>query len=348
MQRSILTIFILFSSVYVLSLGIASCKKEPGTNGLTVLSLEIPPGFPAPNSSYTGDAFTAEGIDLGRHLFYDGRLSLDSEHSCSSCHQQVAAFGTFEHDRSHGVNHTHTLRNAPVLFNLAWSSVFHWDGAYHSLQDEAVQPIMGDHEMGENFETIIKRIQDDPYYRDQFKKVFKFPFIRPEFITNALAQFTGFMVSAQSKYDRVKAGAATFTIPEANGYQLFKDKCNSCHTEPLFTDFSYRNNGLPIDNTLLDYGRMRITNKKEDSLKFKVPTLRNVEVSSNYMHDGRFITLGQVLNHYRTNVQAGPTLDPLLNAGVTLTNQQASDLISFMRTLTDSTFLKNPRFSSPF
>jgi cytochrome c peroxidase len=174
-----------------------------------------------------------------------------------------------------------------------------------------------------------------------------YPFVRPEHILKALSQFTGSLVSADSKYDRYKKGAATFTVQEENGYQLYKANCASCHPEPLFTDYSFRNIGLPVDNFLKDYGRMMVTGKKEDSLKFKVPTLRNTYISSNYMHDGRFNTLAQCLNHYRTGVRQSTTLDPLLLNGITLTNAQAADLFVFLRALTDSAFLKDPRFQRP-
>jgi cytochrome c peroxidase len=268
-------------------------------------------------------------------------------HPCSSCHQQVAAFGTFEHDRSHGVNNSHTLRNAPVLTNLAWSPLFHWDGEFASLADECVHPLTGNLEMGETFGGIIKKLEADAEYRDMFKKVFRYPFIRPEFIQKALAQFTGSLVSANSRYDKVMSGTATFTPQEQAGYSLYQANCSSCHPEPLFTDFSIRNIGLPVDPFLNDLGRMRITGSPADSLKFKVPTLRNTYISSNYMHDGRFNTLQQCINHYRNSVQAGPTLDPLLVNGISLTNAQVDQLLSFLRTLTDSTFMVDTRYANP-
>ena len=346
-RKSLLTIFLLVVTSFTISWLLGACKKDQNTDGIELLQQEIPGSFPQPLYKFEDNPLSKEGFELGRKLFYDPRLSADNLHPCSSCHEQVAAFGTFEHDRSHGVFESHTLRNAPVLFNLAWSSSFHWDGEFVSLQDEAVHPLTGPVEMGETFEGIIKKIQDDPEYRELFSKVFRYPFIRPEFITKALAQFTGSMIAADSKYDRYKKGTVTFNAQEENGYQLYKVNCASCHPEPLFTDYSFRNIGLPLDNLLTDYGRMRITGKSEDSLKFKVPTLRNTYISSNYMHDGRFNTLQQCINHYRTNVQPGPTLDPLLINGISLTNAQATDLVVFLRTLTDSTLLKDPRFSKP-
>lgn len=347
MRKSLLTISLLFSFAVLSSYLLGSCKKDQNTDGLQLIEQEIPAGFPAPAYRFEDNPLSKEGFELGRKLFYDGRLSIDNLHPCSSCHQQIGAFGTFEHDRSHGVFNSHTLRNAPVLFNLAWNTSFHWDGEFSNLPDAAAQPINGHIEMGESFAGVIQKIQDDKEYREMFKKVFRTPFIRPEYILKALSQFTGYMISADSKYDRYKKGTATFTAAEENGYQLYKLHCASCHPEPLFTDYSFRNIGLPIDNFLNDYGRYRITGNKEDSLKFKVPTLRNTYISSNYMHDGRFGTLMQCINHYRNNVQQSSTLDPLLTNGITLTDAEANNLFVFLRALTDSAFLRDPRFQQP-
>ncbi len=345
MRKTILAIFTLCILTLAISYVLGSCRKEQSTKGLQLLQQTIPQGFPQPLYNFEDNPLTEEGFQLGKKLFYDGRLSIDNLHPCSSCHQQIAAFGTFEHDRSHGVNETHTLRNAPVLFNLNWSPVFHWDGEFSSLITEAAHPIHGSTEMGDTYENIIRKIQEDKEYREMFKKVFNNPVIRPEYILKSLAQFTGSLTSSNSKYDRYKKGEAAFTIQEENGYQLYRSKCATCHPEPLFTDYSYRNIGLPPDNNLNDNGRMRITDNPGDSLKFKVPTLRNTYISSNYMHDGRFGTLQQCLAHYRTNVQPGPTLDPLLTGGIPLTNTEASDIVSFLRALTDSSLLQDTRFS---
>ena len=326
---------------------LVGCHKTMNTRGLTPLSFSIPAGFPPPVHLFQENLLTQEGVELGRRLFYEPLLSVDNEHPCASCHEQRAAFGTFEHDRSHGVYESHTLRNAPVLFNLAWYPHFHWDGAFQSLEAEAVHPLTGETEMGEQPSQIKKKLEKVPYYRRAFREVFKTPEIEPNQILRALAQFTGTMISANSKYDQVKNGQATFTPQENNGYQLFKVNCATCHREPLFTDFSFRNIGLAVDPSLKDIGRQRITGKKEDSLKFRVPTLRNVAISSNYMHDGRFLTLQQCINHYRVGIVNSATLDPLLRNGITLADQAAADLISFLKTLTDSSFVQNPKLSRP-
>jgi cytochrome c peroxidase len=343
-RKSISVIFTLFLVAFFITYLLGSCRKEQSTRGLELLKQEIPSGFPTPTYRFEDNPLTKEGFELGKKLFYDSRLSVDNDHPCSSCHQQIAAFGTYEHDRSHGVNNSHTLRNAPVLFNLAWSPVLHWDGEFTSLKDEASQPINGHIEMGESFTGVINKIQNDAEYQKMFKKVFNYPIIRPEYILKALAQFTGSLISANSKYDLYKKGQSTFTTQEENGYHLYQAKCAGCHPEPLFTDYSLRNTGLPVDPYLEDFGRMRITGKSEDSLKFKVPTLRNVNISSNYMHDGRFNTIQQCLNHYISGVQQSATLDPSLVNGIPLTGTESNELFAFLKTLTDSAFLKDPRY----
>ena len=311
------------------------------------MSQVIPDGFPLPVYRFQDNRLTKQGFELGRELFYDGRLSVDGGFPCSSCHQQLAGFGTYEHDRSHGYNHSHTLRNAPVLFNLAWQKEFHWDGVFTSLYDEAQQPINSHNEMAESFATIIPKLQADATYPRKFRIAFGTEEITEDRILKALAQFTGNLTSADSKYDRVKKGTTSFTESEERGYELFKIKCATCHTEPLFTDHNFYNIGLPVDIDLNDYGKMRVTHKSEDSLKFKVPTLRNVNISANFMHDGRFNTLAQVLDHYISDVQASPTLDSTLTNGIQLSPIEKTDVIAFLKALTDSSFISNPKYSKP-
>lgn len=347
MKKSIFTLLLLSLAVILLAYGLGSCRKDGFPGHLTPLAQEIPEGFPEPAYRFADNPLSKEGFELGRKLFYDGALSIDGFHPCSSCHQQIAAFGTYEHDRSHGVNNTHTLRNAPPLFNLAWQTQFHWDGEFNSLFDEAAQPIHGSHEMGETFKGVVNKLQQDQEYRKLFKKAFRTEFISPELMLKALAQFTGYFISANSKYDRYKKGTAMFTAQEESGYQTYKAKCATCHPEPMFTDYSFRNIGLPVDPLLNDYGRMMVTHNAADSLKFKTPTLRNTYISSNYMHDGRFGTLSQCLNHYRSGVQPSTTLDHLVAGGIPLTDTEVANLGLFLRALTDSSFIQDRRFSHP-
>ncbi|HVF81007.1 MAG TPA: hypothetical protein VM884_03700, partial [Flavisolibacter sp.] len=168
--------------------------------------------------------------------------------------------------------------------------------------------------------------------------------ITEERVYKALTQFVINLVSATSKYDKVQKGEATFTPEEQAGYSLFKTKCATCHTEPLFTDFSYRNNGVELDLGLNDHGRMRVTGNSGDDLKFRVPSLRNAELTSYYGHDGRMSVFRMMIRHYRTTITPGATLDPLLTNGIPLTSQQEDQLVAFIRTLSDSSFLNNPRF----
>jgi cytochrome c peroxidase len=348
MKKTATAVCVLLLSAVLFSYLLESCRRKEFTGpAATPLAQEIPGGFPAPAYTFTDNPLTKEGFELGRKLFYDGRLSVDGNFSCSGCHEQRAAFGTYEHDLSHGHNGTHTLRNAPPLFYLAWQKTFHHDGKFTSLIEEAKQPITAHDEMGESFPNVLMKIAGDKNYREMFTAVYGDGLITPDRLTKALAQFTGFMVSANSKYDNVKKGTAVFTAGEDRGYILFKNKCATCHPEPMFTDYSFRNIGLPLDPFLNDNGKTRVTNKKEDSLKFKVPTLRNLLFTSNYMHDGRFGTLAQCLEHYRTGVQTGPTLDPLLNGGIALTAAESGDVISFLKTLSDSSFIKDIRFAKP-
>jgi cytochrome c peroxidase len=314
---------------------------------VTHLKQEIPEGFPKPVYTFQNNPLTKEGFELGRKLFYDGRLSKDGNFPCASCHQQFSAFANFEHNLSHGYNNSFTTRNAPGLFNLAWQKAFHHDGGINHIEVQPLAPITAPNEMAETMNNIIEKLKQDPDYRRMFKAAFNDDKITSQHILKALAQFTMSLVSANSKYDRMKKGKAVFTAYEQRGYEMFKVKCASCHPEPMFTDYSYRNIGLPVDTFLNDYGRMRITGLQSDSLKFKVPSLRNVGVTFPYMHDGRFYTMQQCLHHYSEGIQQGPTLDSLLKNGIPFTKPQIIDMVAFLRTLTDSTFLKNPRYAEP-
>ncbi|MBA2745569.1 MAG: cytochrome-c peroxidase, partial [Flavisolibacter sp.] len=294
------------------------CRKTDVQKGRP-LAFNVPAGFPQPVYNFQQNPTTEEGFLLGKKLFYDGRLSKDGNFACGSCHQQVAAFTTFDHDRSHGYNHAHTLRNAPALSNLAWYPAFRQDGSAASLESVALAHILASDEMAESIPSIVQKLKQDATYKKMFRETYGSESITPDKILNALTQFLVHMVSTDSKYDQVKIGTVAFTAQEQNGYALFQSKCASCHTEPLFTDFSYRNTGLPIDAQLKDYGRMRVTGNKADSLKFRVPSLRNLDYSSYYAHDGRFSVFRMMIQHYRSGVIQSPSLDPLLINGIPMT-----------------------------
>lgn len=346
MYRKLITLSLIAGGLFFFSWLIGACTK----NDLTVatpMEQPMPAGLPAPVYRFADNPLSKEGFELGRKLFYDGRLSRDGNFPCSHCHEQRAAFGTFEHDRSHGYNNSHTLRNAPPLFNLPWQKEFHWDGEYKTLLQEAKHPLNTFDEMGADIKGAVARLERDGEIKKMFKETFGSSWITEDRIIKALSQFTGTIISDNSKYDKVKRGEASFTSQEQSGYTIFQSKCTGCHPEPMFTDYSYRNIGLPVDPVLNDLGRIRVTGIAEDNLKFRVPSLRNVVLTSNYMHDGRFGTIAQVINHYRTGVSAGTSVDPLVQGGISMTNNEAIDIAVFLKTLSDSSILTNPLYKKP-
>lgn len=342
-----LTIFII-SGLLILGIILISADNNNGLAALKPhpMKLYIPPGWPKPQKDiFEKNKLTAEGFLLGKKLFYDGNLSKDGQVSCASCHQQFAAFATFDHDLSHGVANTLTTRNAPGLFNLAWKNEMHWDGGVNHLEVQPLNPMTAPNEMGETLENIVAKIKNDTSYSRLFRAAFGSTKVNMQRILQALAQFTGAIVSSNSKYDKVMRGEETFTAYELKGYQLFKSKCAGCHTEPLFTDNSFRNNGMPL-NRFKDIGRQAITLDPKDSLKFIVPSLRNAQLTFPYMHDGSIYSIPQVIEHYRSKLNKDdPNLDPLLKNGIPLTLLEKNQLTYFIYTLTDSSLTKNKKYA---
>lgn len=345
MKLKVIISILLFSIAACAMIG-AARDDGFGAYGPTPLKLEIPEGWPKPTSNiFSNNKLTEQGFQLGKKLFYDGRLSKTGEVSCASCHQQFAAFATYDHDLSHGVRNTFTSRNAPALFNLAWKTNLHWDGAVNHIEVQPLAPMTAANEMGEKLDSIIFKLKKDTSYQRMFKAAFGDPTINSQRMLKAIAQFTGSLISANSKYDKVKRGEAVFSTYEKNGYEIFKQKCASCHQEPLFTDNSFRNNGRAL-NRFFDIGRQGITQLEEDSLKFRVPSLRNAQLTFPYMHDGSIYSIPQVIEHYRSGIIVDqPTLDPLLKKRIELTLLEKNQLVYFIYTLTDSSFTKNKRFA---
>lgn len=339
-SRAVILLLILF--VATASVLMNGCRKNEFNP--TPLTFTTPAGFPQPVYNFAADPLTEEGFQLGKRLFFDGRLSADGRFPCASCHQPVAAFTTFEHDRSHGYGNSHTLRNAPGLFNLAWQSEFNGDGSGKTLADVYRAHITATTEMAETVANVLEKLKADNQYKAMFKAAFGDDKITEDRLYKALSQYVVNLVSANSKYDKVKRGEAAFTADEQNGYTLFQAKCATCHREPLFTDYSYRNNGLAVDAALNDRGRMRVSGNTADDLKFRVPSLRNAELTSYYGHDGRYSFFRSMVQHYKSGIVQSATLDPLLTNGIPLTAAEENSLVAFIRTLSDSAFLNNPRF----
>ncbi|MFN0035749.1 MAG: cytochrome-c peroxidase, partial [Saprospiraceae bacterium] len=305
--------------------------------------------WPKPAYDFSKNPLTRQGIELGRRLFYDPVLSRDSTVSCASCHLSFTAFTHVDHALSHGIEDRIGTRNSLALTNLAWSRHFMWDGAVHHLDVQALAPIAHPAEMDHSIENVVKRLRSKPPssakasadkpYAALFLAAFGDSLVTGERLLKALSQFELTLISANSKYDRMIAGQDTFTRQEASGYRLFQKNCASCHVEPLFTNGGFEKNGLPLDTTLNDLGRMRVTQNPADSLRFKVPTLRNVEFSYPYMHDGRFRKLRDVVQHYATTTALGRKIE--------LSATEKVDLVAFLLTLTDREFLFNPAFGFP-
>jgi len=307
----------------------------------------VPQNWPKPHYDFSKNPLTADKIELGRSLFYDPLLSRNNMISCASCHSQYTAFTHVDHALSHGIEDKIGTRNSPALINLAWQSSFMWDGAINHLDMQALAPISHPSEMGEKIENVALKLQRSKIYPALFYKAYNDSIISGEHILKAISQFMLTLVSADSRYDSVMRKQAEFTIQEKNGYRLFQQNCASCHTEPLFTNLQFENNGLAVDTILKDHGRMKVTKNPSDSLKFKVPTLRNIEFSFPYMHDGRFKKLSEVINHYTSGVVQSKTLSGKLQKPIVLSSNEKVDVIAFLLTLTDKKFLFNSNFSYP-
>jgi cytochrome c peroxidase len=328
--------FWLFSIVLVaFCLFCAAVTKQHGEPARLV----FPKNWPAPRYDFSKNPLTHEGIELGRRLFYDPILSRDSTISCASCHLSFTAFTHVDHALSHGIEDRIGRRNSLALMNLAWSKNFMWDGSINHLDFQALAPISDSTEMDETIENVVQKLNRSPLFRSHFFAAFGDSTATGERLLKAISQFELTLISANSKYDRVVSGRDTFSTQEQNGYTLFQKNCAHCHTEPFFTNFNGEKNGLPIDTFLRDYGRMRVTGSRADSLMFKVPTLRNIEFSQPYMHDGRFRKLREVIHFYATTAATGRKIELLPTEKV--------DLVAFLLTLTDRDFLFNGAFSFP-
>ena len=304
----------------------------------------VPAGWPKPVYDFKHHPLSEDKIVLGRRLFYETLLSRDNTISCNSCHAQYTAFTHSDHALSHGIAGRIGNRNSPALMNLAWSSNFMWDGSVAHLDEQAQKPICNKLEMDETMDNVVAKLRGKEDYRNLFYTAFGDSLLTADMVQQALCQFMLTLVSSNAKYDRVMAGKEQFTPREAHGYEVFKTNCASCHREPLFTNNKFENNGLEADTSLNDEGRMKVTGLAGDAMKFKVPTLLNVVVTYPYMHDGRYRNLQMVLFHYTEKVYQCATLSDKLRDKLVLTEQDKSDVILFLKTLTDEQFLRNKDF----
>ncbi|MGB3464754.1 MAG: cytochrome c peroxidase, partial [Cyclobacteriaceae bacterium] len=261
----------------------------------------------------------------------------------NSCHIQSTAFAdSQQHPLSFGVDNRVGIRNAPALTNLAFVPDFFWDGGVNHLDFVAINAIESEFEMDNTLGNVVEKLNNHADYPRLFKEAFDVDEVTSPFMLQALSQFMLLMVSDNAEYDQYVRGETELSAEETAGLSLFQAKCSSCHAGELFTDFSYRNNG--ISSEFFDMGRALITESTADEGKFRVPSLRNVGLTSPYMHNAKFKTLDEVLEHYRSGINRTPTLDSELNEGIAMTDEEKDQIISFLKTLTDREFRTDTKF----
>ena len=309
----------------------------------------LPPVIPSNNP------LTEEGIELGKKLFFDKKLSVNGSQSCADCHKPSNSF-TDTRQYSIGVDNIQGTRNSMPLFNLAWNydDRFFWDGRELSLERQVFDPITNPIEMHNTIANLVQELQIDSEYPEMFLKAFGTEIIDSVQIGKAIAQYERTIISANSKFDKYLLGQTTLTIQEEEGFNIFMDEergdCFHCHgneNNPLWTDNKFHNNGL--DNNFSDLGLGAVTGNPNDNGKFKTPSLRNLEFTAPYMHDGRFSTIDEVINHYSEGLQDSQTVDPLMKmvsqGGVQLSFEEKANLKAFLLTLSDYDFISNPDFN---
>lgn len=297
---------------------------------------------------------TVEGIELGKKLFFDPILSGDKTLACADCHAPENAF-TDSSRFSEGIDGSLGKRNSMPLFNLAWNydENFFWDGGTFSLEHQAFIPVSDPTEMKNSWKQLQQELQKHPEYPNLFQKAFGTSKIDSTLVTKAIAQFERTLISANSKFDKYLLGEVILTPEEVDGFNIFMDEtkgdCFHCHgsdKNPLWTDNIFHNNGL--DETFTDLGLGTITGDPADNGKFKSPSLRNLIFTAPYMHDGRFTTIDEVINHYSEGLKNSSTIDPLMKkvaqGGVGLSIQEKSNLKAFLLALSDYDFIGNPDF----
>ena len=327
-------------------------EPPPKPSGPTPLEIPIPSNFPGmviPDDNPT----TVEGVKLGRMLFYEPRLSGDNSQSCASCHAQAFSFTDNGKAFSTGIDNVEGTISAMAVVNAGWINALFWDGRAEGLEAQAGMPVENPIEMHETWPNVVAKLGTDQAYRKAFEDAFGTNEITKERATKAIAQFERTMVSGNSNFDKYQRQEPN-TMGESalRGMQMFfteRGDCFHCHTVDLMTDNDFHNNGL--DQVLYDgnMGRGAVTGNPFDHGKFRTPTLRNIALTAPYMHDGRFESLWEVVEHYNSGIRYTETLDPLLTRGfLGFSAQEKADMVAFLESLTDSSFISNPDFSSPW
>ena len=322
--------------------------------GATPYRLAITQRFPRPILPQD-NPLTKEGVALGGKLFHDTRLSINNTQSCASCHAREHALAD-PRQFSVGAEGKTGKRNAMAIFNMAWHDGFFWDGRAKTLRDQVLMPVQDTVEMHETLPVVTAKLEKDDAMRATFSKAFGSPGVTADRMARALEQFILTQISQNSKFDRAARKVATLTAEEARGLQLFTTEfdparglrgadCFHCHGGTLFSNHKFTNNGLVLAAD--DVGRMAVTGVEGDRGKFKTPSLRNIALTAPYMHDGRFKTLEEVVEHYSTGVRKSATLDPNIakhpDSGLQLTAEDKKALVAFLKALTDEDFTTKDR-----
>lgn len=340
-------------SIFLLTL--VGCEPDPVDEPYqaTPLELVIPQGLP-PMDIPADNPMTVEGVALGRKLFYEPLLSGDNTMSCGTCHLQATGFAE-PLQVSEGITGEQGTRNAMALINLGWvQSGLFWDGRSATLEVQALEPIRNPIEMNSSWAEVETKLNAHEDYPQLFSDAFGVQRIDSLTVAKALAQFLRTLISGNSRFDAWYNRQETpLSQQEQRGFMLFTTEgadCFHCHgLGGLITDNRYNNNGL--DTVFTDMGRFMVTGDPIDRGRFRTPTLRNIEMTAPYMHDGRFFTLEEVVEHYSDHVKVSPTISPLMelvgNSGAQLTQEEKEDLVAFLRTFTDQEFITNPAFSDP-
>jgi cytochrome c peroxidase len=342
----------------MLYLFVMACRVDPKLalnnndgHSHTHYELSIPASLP-PMPIPAENPLTVEGIALGRKLFYDNILSANNTMACASCHQFENYFVDSNKAFSTGVDQIEGTRNSMPLFNMGYASNYFWDGGATSLEAQVAGPITNKIELHESLDNVINKLQQHPEYPTLFRKAFGTDKVSTQLLFYAIAQFERTMLSGNSKFDQWRAGKATLTAQEERGLAVYNDEkkgdCVHCHSYgSTFTDFEYRNTGL--DSIPVDKGRGLITLNTNDDGKFKTPSLRNIAVTSPYMHDGRFKTLLSCVEHYNKNFKYTKNLSPELKSQAKnrMSEQDVQDLVAFLETLTDVEFINRSGLDKP-
>ncbi len=353
---------LLFVSFLVICIFFGCKKTDKASLDLEMYPLVYDAHFPTP-TILSDNKITKAKVALGRKLFYENKLSGDNSMNCAHCHQQQNGFSDSARYSS-GIHGLKGTRQAMPIQNLVWNNNrFFWDGRAPLLRHQSIKPIEDPLEMAAVLSVVVAKLKKEESYQRMFMKAFGSEEVNFQRISFALEAFMFTLISDKSKYDQWKNGTETFSDSELRGKNLFFGEynpffpeisgadCAHCHSGSSFTNNEYMNNGLDATINFTDLGFYNVSNQVKDKATFRTPSLRNISLTAPYMHDGRFQTLEQVIDHYNDGIQNSSTLsshlEQTLTQGLLLDSQDKLDLIAFLKTLSDPSFISNVNFAKP-